>query len=348
MSERGPIARRRFLVGAGLAGTAVASGLTPANPATPAVAQTPANAAELPPQRVPLLTLTATEHAFLSAAADTMIPADNCRLRPASAASPISSIASSPAPMAKVRGSTARDRSPKAKPEHGYQLSLIRASSSGRHRLRQRIARKGYGKDFDRLTEEQTRAALKAMEEGKANLGDLERMFFNALLEITMEGFFADPIMAATATWRRGRWWDIPACRRPTARISRRISARATQAPRRSRISPERRGHDNKLKEADAVVIGVGWTGSILARELPRRAQRGGLSAAGSACPRGFHAADIRDDLKYAVRQELFQDPELETVTMRHAPRRRPCRSVASARSCRARAWAAPARIGTA
>ena len=73
------IPRRKFLVGAGLAGTAVASGLTPANPATPAAAQTAASAAPAlgpAPDAEPLLALNETEHAFVVAAVDTLIPAD--------------------------------------------------------------------------------------------------------------------------------------------------------------------------------------------------------------------------------------------------------------------------------
>ena len=71
------IPRRKFLVGAGLAGTAVATGLTQS---TPADAQAPAApAAATPPaapQAEPLLLLNETEHAFVVAAVDTMIPAD--------------------------------------------------------------------------------------------------------------------------------------------------------------------------------------------------------------------------------------------------------------------------------
>src|SRR5262245_7287948 len=64
-----PIARRNFLFGAG---TAVAAGLAPT---APAEAQTPAAAAPAADPE-PLLTLTATEHAFFVAAVDTIIPAD--------------------------------------------------------------------------------------------------------------------------------------------------------------------------------------------------------------------------------------------------------------------------------
>src|SRR5215467_15734588 len=74
------------------------------------------------------------------------------------------------------------------------------------------------------------------------------------------------------------------------------------------------------LKEVDAVCIGVGWTGSILARELTKA----GLKVV--ALERGkfrtpetdFALPHIRDELKYAVRQELILDPSLETLTLRH------------------------------
>jgi len=69
------IPRRKFLVGAGLAGTAVAAGLTQTSPAeaqgAPAAATPP-----VAPQAEPLLLLNETEHAFVVAAVDTMIPAD--------------------------------------------------------------------------------------------------------------------------------------------------------------------------------------------------------------------------------------------------------------------------------
>jgi gluconate 2-dehydrogenase alpha chain len=76
------------------------------------------------------------------------------------------------------------------------------------------------------------------------------------------------------------------------------------------------------LKEVDAVVIGVGWTGSILARELTKA----GLSVVGlergaKRSPReDFTLPNVRDELKYANRHELFQDAQMETVTLRHSP----------------------------
>jgi gluconate 2-dehydrogenase alpha chain len=76
------------------------------------------------------------------------------------------------------------------------------------------------------------------------------------------------------------------------------------------------------LKEVDAVVIGVGWTGSILARELTKAGLNVvGLERGAKRTPReDFTLPSVRDELKYANRHELFQDTQTETVTLRHSP----------------------------
>src|ERR1700743_244936 len=76
------------------------------------------------------------------------------------------------------------------------------------------------------------------------------------------------------------------------------------------------------LKETDAVVIGVGWTGSILARELTKAGLNVvGLERGARRLPSGdLTLANVRARLKYASRQELFQDSQEETVTFRHSP----------------------------
>lgn len=75
-----------------------------------------------------------------------------------------------------------------------------------------------------------------------------------------------------------------------------------------------------RLKEVDAVCIGVGFTGSILARELTKAGLKVvGLERGPNRTTRDdFALPSVRDDLKYAVRQELFQDTQLETVSLRH------------------------------
>src|SRR5258707_7065741 len=153
-----PIPRRGFLLGAG---TAVAVGLAP----TGADAQTaPAAGASAAAEPEPLLTLTPTEHAFMVAAVDTLIPADE--LSPSGSDCGVAVFIDRQ--LAGAYGSGARlyrdGPFPKGKPELGYQLAL-----NPREFFRAGIAaandwtRKTYGKDFDRLAEPEREAALKAM-----------------------------------------------------------------------------------------------------------------------------------------------------------------------------------------
>src|SRR5215470_7093815 len=76
------------------------------------------------------------------------------------------------------------------------------------------------------------------------------------------------------------------------------------------------------VKEVDAVCIGVGFTGSILARELSKAGLKvvGLERVANRTAREDFALPSVRDDLKYAVRQELFQDSQMETVSLRHSP----------------------------
>ena len=75
-----------------------------------------------------------------------------------------------------------------------------------------------------------------------------------------------------------------------------------------------------RLKEVDAVMVGMGWTGSILARELTKAGLTViGLERGEDLSPReNFALPNIRDELKYTYRLELVQDPALETLTFRN------------------------------
>ena len=204
-----PIRRRNFLLGAG---TAVAASLTP--PAA-AEAQAAPNASNNPDAE-PLLTLTQTEHAFFVAAADTLIPADE--LSPSGSQCGVATFIDRQLAGAYGAGARLYRDGPftKAKPELGYQLPL-----NPREFFRAGIAaanewsRKTHGKDFDRLADADREAALKAMDEGKAEFnGFSSRMFFNALLDISMEGFFADPIYGGNrdmAAWKMVGYPGLPA-----------------------------------------------------------------------------------------------------------------------------------------
>jgi gluconate 2-dehydrogenase gamma chain len=180
-------------------------------------AQTAPAAAPAPSdQPEPLLTLTATEHAFFAAAADTMIPADE--LSPSGSDCGVATFIDRQLAGSYGAGARLYRDGPfvKAKPEFGYQLPL-----NPREFFRAGIAaandwsRKTYGKDFDRLADADRVAALKAMEGGTAELaGVSSRGFFEALLQITMEGYFADPIYGGNrnmASWKMVGYPGLPA-----------------------------------------------------------------------------------------------------------------------------------------
>ncbi len=209
--ETNPIRRRNFLMGAG---TAVAASL--AQPVAGEAQTAPAAAPAPSDQPEPLLTLTATEHAFFAAAADTMIPADE--LSPSGSDCGVATFIDRQLAGSYGAGARLYRDGPfvKAKPEFGYQLPL-----NPREFFRAGIAaandwsRKTYGKDFDRLADADRVTALKAMEGGTAELaGVSSHGFFEALLQITMEGYFADPIYGGNrnmASWKMVGYPGLPA-----------------------------------------------------------------------------------------------------------------------------------------
>jgi gluconate 2-dehydrogenase gamma chain len=212
------IPRRDFLKGASAAGTAVATALS-GGLATGAQAQsTPATQGKATPSAAnePLLTLTATEAAFLGAAYDTIIPAD--RLSPSG--SDCGLVAYVDRQLAGAWGSGARlYRSGPfiaGKPEQGYQLALTpREFFAAGVKAANEWTRKTYGKEFDRLSPADREAALKTMEAGKAEFeGFNGKQFFEAVLQSAMEGFFADPIYGGNrnkVSWRMVGYPGLPA-----------------------------------------------------------------------------------------------------------------------------------------
>lgn len=77
-----------------------------------------------------------------------------------------------------------------------------------------------------------------------------------------------------------------------------------------------------KLKEVDVVIVGLGWTGGILAKELSAAGlkvvalERGGMrdTAKDYAVPR------IRDELRYVHRHDLMMNTAKDTLTIRNNP----------------------------
>ena len=75
-----------------------------------------------------------------------------------------------------------------------------------------------------------------------------------------------------------------------------------------------------KLKEVDVVLVGLGWTGGILAKELTAAGhqvvalERGGMRSTEN----DFAVPRIRDDLRFGSRNDLMQNPAKDTLTIRN------------------------------
>jgi gluconate 2-dehydrogenase gamma chain len=208
--------RRKFLLGAGLAGATVATGLAgaPAQTTAAAPAAAPQPAASAEPET--WLTLTATEVAFLSAVADTMIPADE--LSPSGTDCGLVTYIDRQLAGAYGAGAKMYRMGPfrRGKPEQGYQLAL-----TPRQYVEVGIAatndwsRKTFGKELDRLSATERVEALKQMEEGKAKFEHFSSTaFFNRLHGMVMEGFFSDPMYGGNrnkAGWKVLGFPGLPA-----------------------------------------------------------------------------------------------------------------------------------------
>ena len=76
----------------------------------------------------------------------------------------------------------------------------------------------------------------------------------------------------------------------------------------------------NRLKEVDVVIVGLGWTGGILAKELTAAGlkvvalERGSVRTTES----DFTVPAVRDELRYVVRHELMQNTAKDTLTIRN------------------------------
>ncbi len=74
------------------------------------------------------------------------------------------------------------------------------------------------------------------------------------------------------------------------------------------------------MPPVDVVLIGGGWTGSVIGKELAASGQRVVVLERGQ--PRwtspNFQAPGVRDELKYTRRHELHQNAATETYTFRN------------------------------
>jgi gluconate 2-dehydrogenase gamma chain len=162
------------------------------------------------------LTLTEAEAAFLTAAADTIIPADE--LSPSGTECGVVDFIDCELAGAYGDGARLYRDGPvaKGKPEHGYQLDL-----TPREFFRQGIAAADawsearFGARFAALDEAQRQAAFTEIDSGTAQFENFDaREFFDALLQIVMEGFFADPYYGGNrdmAGWKMIGYPGLPA-----------------------------------------------------------------------------------------------------------------------------------------
>ena len=184
----------------------------------------------------PLLTLTATEAAFLSAAYDTIIPAD--ALSPSGTDCGLVTYIDRQLAGAWGGGARLYRSGPfiPGKPEHGYQLPLTpREFFAAGIKATNAWTRKTYGKEFDRLApadrdgraQDAWRPARPSSRTSTASRSS--RRCCNRRWRAS------SPIrsMAATATRSPGGWSAIPACRRPMP------TRRWNIAARRSSIEPQ-------------------------------------------------------------------------------------------------------------
>jgi gluconate 2-dehydrogenase gamma chain len=213
------IARRDFLKGASAASASVAllsvPQTTPAK-ATEAPGAVKPKDSSPPAQAQGWLTLTMDEVAFFSAVADSMIPADELSPSGTDCGIPVfidRQLAGAWGAGAKMYRSGPYHQ---GLPEQGYQLSLTpREFFAVGVRGTNDWSRHSYGKEFDRLGPAERVAALKSMEDGSAEIANIDpKEFFQRLLAITMEGFFSDPLYGGNrnkVSWRMLGFPGLPA-----------------------------------------------------------------------------------------------------------------------------------------
>src|ERR1700759_1109554 len=104
----------------------------------------------------------------------------------------------------------------------------------------------------------------------------------------------------------------------PPAQRAFQPSAREHQRPHR--LDPEGLGMSTRLPPQDVVIIGLGWTGSIMAQELTEAGlrlmalERGPWRNTASDFAPNF----AQDELRYRTRHELFLKPRQSTFTFRN------------------------------
>src|SRR5690606_390583 len=98
-----------------------------------------------------------------------------------------------------------------------------------------------------------------------------------------------------------------------------------------------------RLPKTDVVIVGGGATGLVSAYELAHAGRRCVVLERGPmrrTAP-SLQSPQQHDELLYGVRHRNKVDVSRNTLTFRNNRHQRACRCAASARSCRAKGWAA-------
>src|SRR4051794_17712128 len=77
-----------------------------------------------------------------------------------------------------------------------------------------------------------------------------------------------------------------------------------------------------RLKEVDVVIVGLGWTGGILAKEVTQAGMRVGGIERGEmrSTDKDYAVPAIRDELRYVVHHDLMMNTARDTLTVRNDP----------------------------
>ena len=73
-----------------------------------------------------------------------------------------------------------------------------------------------------------------------------------------------------------------------------------------------------KLKEVDVVVVGLGWTGGILSKELAEAGLKGVALERGAmrTTANDYAVPGVRDELRYVVRHDLMMNTARDTLNV--------------------------------
>ena len=231
--------------------------------------------------------LSPPEAAFVEAAVDRLIPADD--LTPGGTDCGVATFIDRQLAGAWGSGDRLYMQGPwqKGSPTQGYQSPLTPAEFfTAGVAADQRALRKTLSEGIRSADARTADDVLQGLERGTISLGTLSaQQFFDLLLNADDAG-----LLCRSALWRQprqGRLEDdrLPRRRsRSTRSTSRPTATRSTTSSRRASSTCREDAMATRLKEVDVVIVGLGWTGGILAKELAQAGMTRRRARARRAC----------------------------------------------------------------